>query len=52
MVGCWHNSGDIYIGGDTGGHIVEVFITAELELELERKVEVEVAEVIGWEAVV
>jgi hypothetical protein len=52
MVGCWHSSGDIYIGGDTGGHRVEVFITAELELELERKVEVEVAEVIGWEAVV
>ena len=52
MVGCRHNSGDIYIVGDTGGHIVEVFITAELELELERRVEAEVDEVVGWEYVV
>jgi hypothetical protein len=52
MVGCWHNSGDIYIVGDTGGHIVELFITSELELVLERKVEVEVDDVVDWEYVV
>ena len=52
MVGCRHNSGGIYIVGDTGRHIVEIFTASELELELERKVEVVVDEVVGWEYVV
>ena len=51
MVGCRHNSDDIYIVRDTGGHIVEIFTASELELELERKVEVVVDEVVGWESV-
>ena len=52
MVECRHNSGDIYIVGDTGRHIVEIFTASELELELERRVEAEVDEVVGWEYVV
>ena len=52
MVGCRHISGDIYIVGDTGRHVVEIFTASELELELERKVEAEVDEVVGWEYVV
>ena len=52
MVGCRHKSGGIYIVGETGGNIVELFITSELELELERQVEVGVTEVVGWESVV
>ena len=52
MVGCRHSSGDIYIVGDAGRHIVEIFTASELKLELERKVEVVVDEVVGWEYVV
>ena len=51
MVGCRHISGDIYIVGGTGRHIVEIFTAFELEPELERKVEVVVDEVVGWENV-
>ncbi len=48
MVGCKHVAGDIYVVGDKGRYIVEVFTASKLELELERQVETEVDEVVDW----